>query len=92
MCSNVILIPALNPDSNLLSYVEELINADFENIIVVDDGSDKKHQFVFETFVSCGAHDDILTSNMPHIGTDILVEVIKNLRNKIISLGNSWRE
>ena len=47
-------------------------------------------KFVFETFVSCGAYDDILISNMPHIGTDILIEVIKNLRNKIISLGGEF--
>lgn len=49
MCSNVILIPALNPDETLIAYVEKLINAGFRNIIVVDDGSDKKHQFIFKT-------------------------------------------
>lgn len=49
MCSNVILIPALNPDSNLLAYVERLISAGFENIVVVDDGSDEGHQFIFQT-------------------------------------------
>jgi len=47
-------------------------------------------KFVFETFVSCGANDDIFTSNMPHIGTDILRIVVKNLREKIINLGGEF--
>ncbi len=49
MCSNVILIPALNPGDGLLAYVEDLIRAGFENIIVVDDGSDKKYQYIFKS-------------------------------------------
>ena len=48
-------------------------------------------RFVFKTFVSCGASDDIMISNMPHIGTDILRNVVVNLRNKIISLGGEFR-
>ena len=47
-------------------------------------------RFVFETLVSCGASSDILISNMPHIGTDVLRMVVKNLRNKIISLGGEF--
>ena len=42
---------------------------------------------VFNIFVSCGAHEDILYSNHPHIGSDVLRDVIKELRNKIISWG-----
>lgn len=42
---------------------------------------------VFETFVDCGAPEDILYKAKPHIGTDMLRNVIINLRNKIISLG-----
>ena len=34
-----VLIPALNPNEALLSYVDELIDAGFQNIIVIDDGS-----------------------------------------------------
>lgn len=45
---------------------------------------------VFETFVECGAPDEIMYLNKPHIGTDLLRNVIINLRNKIISLGGSF--
>ena len=45
---------------------------------------------VFETFVECGAPVEILYSYKPHIGTDILTEVVKNMRNKIISLGGDF--
>lgn len=49
LCSNVILIPALNPDDTLHVYVKELIHAGFSKIIVVDDGSDKRCKGIFET-------------------------------------------
>ena len=42
---------------------------------------------VLETFVEFGAPQSILNINKPHIGTDILKKVIKNIRNEIISLG-----
>lgn len=38
-------------------------------------------------FVRHGAPDDILYSALPHIGTDILKNVVKSLREEIISLG-----
>jgi uncharacterized FAD-dependent dehydrogenase len=34
-----------------------------------------------------GAGDNILTDAKPHIGTDVLVDVVRNIREKIISLG-----
>ena len=43
-----ILIPSLNPPESFLGYVEELIENGFDTIIVVDDGSDKKHRSIFE--------------------------------------------
>jgi len=42
---------------------------------------------VYETFVECGAPEEILYLNKPHIGTDILRNVVINMRNKIISFG-----
>lgn len=45
---------------------------------------------VFETFVECGAPEDILYSYKPHIGTDKLRNVIINMRNKIVSMGGSF--
>ena len=46
---------------------------------------------VFETFVECGAKEDIMYVNKPHIGTDILTSVVKNMRNKIIENGGDFR-
>ena len=42
---------------------------------------------VLEDFVRHGAPDDILYSALPHIGTDILKNVVKSIREEIISLG-----
>lgn len=53
--------------------------------------SDKRISKVLETFVDCGAPEDILYSGKPHIGTDILRDVVCRMRNKIISLGGEIR-
>ena len=45
------------------------------------------YKFVLETFVKFGADKKILYENMPHIGTDKLVDVIKNIREEILKLG-----
>ncbi len=42
---------------------------------------------VFTEFVKSGASDEILYDYKPHIGTDILKVVVKNMREKIKSLG-----
>ena len=47
-------------------------------------------KFVFETFVFCGANEEIMYMNMPHIGTDILRNVVVNMRNKIVSMGGEF--
>ena len=42
---------------------------------------------VLVTFVRHGAPEEILYDNKPHIGTDILVNVIKGIREEILRLG-----
>ena len=42
---------------------------------------------VTEIFLECGAPEEIGYLSKPHIGTDNLINVIENLRNKIISMG-----
>lgn len=44
-------------------------------------------RFVLETFVQNGAPKNILYDAKPHIGTDLLGDCVKNIRNKIIELG-----
>lgn len=46
---------------------------------------------VLNTFVSNGAPSEILYDFMPHIGTDKLRDVVKNMRNSIISMGGEFR-
>ncbi len=46
---------------------------------------------VFIDFVKFGANEDILYSWLPHIGTDKLCSIVKNIRNEIIRLGGEIR-
>lgn len=54
---------------------------------------DKNHRIrkVFEVFVENGAPEEILYSSKPHIGTDVLREVIINMRNKMIEMGATFK-
>ena len=47
----------------------------------------KRIEQVLETFVAYGADSDILYVNKPHIGTDVLRDVVKQMRKAIIELG-----
>jgi len=53
--------------------------------------NDPRSAFIFKHLVEAGAPSDILTSATPHVGTDKLKIVIKNLRQKIIKLGGEIR-
>ena len=46
---------------------------------------------ILKIFVKFGAKEDILYDNNPHIGTDILREVIINMRNYLMKHGCSYR-
>ncbi|MEC4175665.1 FAD-binding protein [Adlercreutzia sp. R7] len=46
---------------------------------------------VLETFVEAGAPEDILVDAKPHIGTDLLVDVVRNLRRAIQEAGGEVR-
>ena len=48
---------------------------------------DKRCREVFLELCRCGAPGEILYDGKPHIGTDKLGEVVKNIRKKIIALG-----
>ncbi|MFZ4648209.1 MAG: NAD(P)/FAD-dependent oxidoreductase [Patescibacteria group bacterium] len=53
--------------------------------------NDPRSKFVFEELVKAGAPEEILFSATPHVGTDLLREVVKKLREEIISLGGEFR-
>ncbi len=58
------------------------------NTLVKDKLNRGRH--IFEIFVECGAPEEILYDAHPHIGTDVLRNVIVNIRNKIISMGGEF--
>lgn len=52
---------------------------------------DNRCDYILEEFVKAGAPSEILYVGKPHIGTDILKEVVKNIRETIIKLGGEVR-
>lgn len=52
---------------------------------------DPRNGELFRLLVELGAPKDILYSHKPHIGSDVLVDVLKNLRKKLLSLGCDLR-
>ena len=49
-----------------------------------------RNRFVLETLVEHGAPKEILFEQKPHMGTDILVTVVKNVRKSIEGLGGRF--
>lgn len=54
----VVLIPALDPNSNFVDFIVEL-KTKFKNIVVVNDGSQEKNQFVFDRI----SQNDVIVLN-----------------------------
>lgn len=53
--------------------------------------NDPRSKFIFEELIKAGAPEEILFSSTPHVGTDLLREVVKKMREEIISLGGEFR-
>lgn len=53
--------------------------------------NDIRCQKILEIFVDAGADDEILYQNKPHIGTDRLRKVVKEISRKIIAAGGEVR-
>ena len=47
--------------------------------------------WILEQLVKAGAGEDILFDAKPHVGTDVLLTVVQNIRHRIISLGGEVR-
>lgn len=56
----------------------------------IKDKSNRSRKVLHE-FVTAGAPEEILYLAKPHIGTDNLVKIVKNIRKTIISLGGQFR-
>lgn len=79
----------LNPESNV-QFGEGGAGA-FSDGKLTTGIKDIRCRAVLETFNRFGANENILTDAKPHIGTDVLSVVVKNIREEIISLGGEVR-
>ncbi len=52
---------------------------------------DGRIRFVLKEFVRAGAPEEILYHHKPHIGTDILVDIVRTIREEIKALGGEFR-
>ena len=80
---------AICPDSNV--QFGEGGAGSFSDGKLVTRITDPRCRFVLETFVRFGADPDILKNAKPHVGTDILRKVVRNMRKEIIRLGGEVR-
>ncbi len=78
---------ALNPETNIQfgeggagTFSDGKLNTGTNDIRIKE---------VLRQFVAYGAPEEILYDAMPHIGTDVLRDVVKNIRNEIIKCGGS---
>src|SRR5690606_1323950 len=53
--------------------------------------NDKRCRFILEEFIKAGGPKEILYQSKPHVGTDRLVSVVKQIRQQIIALGGEVR-
>lgn len=49
-----------------------------------------RNQYVLDTFVKFGAKKECAFTAKPHLGTDELAKIVKNIRNEIIDLGGQF--
>ena len=47
--------------------------------------------WILDQMVQAGAQENILYDAKPHVGTDVLLKVVQNIRQKVISLGGEVR-
>ncbi|MDD4700460.1 MAG: FAD-binding protein, partial [Oscillospiraceae bacterium] len=80
---------ALNPNSNVQfgeggagTFSDGKLNTGIK---------DERCQTVLGLFVEFGAKESITYDSKPHMGTDILLNIVKNLRAQIVSLGGEVR-
>ena len=76
----------LNTDSNI--QFGEGGAGTFSDGKLTNRGKDKRAKFIFEEFVKAGAPKEIMVVHNPHIGTDKLVDIVKNIRKSIESFGS----
>ncbi len=79
----------LDPESNLL--IGEGGAGTFSDGKLYTNSRDRRIAFILDTFVRCGAPEEIRYLKRPHIGSDHLGLIAEKLRRKIESLGGTFR-
>lgn len=79
----------LNPESNV--QFGEGGAGTFSDGKLTTGTHDPRIRHVMETFVAAGAPEDILWQQKPHVGTDLLRQMVKHLREEIRALGGEVR-
>lgn len=79
----------INPDSNIM--FGEGGAGTFSDGKLYSGISSPHKAFINKVFIECGANNDIAYDAHPHVGTDVLVNVVSNLRRKIVNLGGEVR-
>lgn len=79
----------LNPDSNV-QFGEGGAGA-YSDGKLSTGTRDPRNRLVLRALVSAGADSEILYKNKPHIGTDVLKNVVRNLRKEILDKGGDIR-
>lgn len=80
----------LNPESNVqfgAGGAGTFSDGKLNTLVKDEAGRSRK---VLETFIKCGAPEEIAYDSKPHIGTDILSGVIENLQKEITALGGTF--
>ena len=76
----------LDPESNVL-YGEGGAGLFSDGKLTARSKDRSAIRHFFETLVACGASPDILIDAEPHIGSDVLAEIIPALRQRIVEVG-----
>lgn len=79
----------LNPESNV-QFGQGGAGA-FSDGKLTTNTKDPRNRRVLETFVAAGAPSEILYLAKPHIGTDLLIDVVRRLGERIETLGGELR-
>jgi len=77
----------LNPESNI--QFGEGGAGTFSDGKLTSRSKDKRSSYVFKQFVKAGAPKEILYVHNPHIGTDKLINIVKKMREDLLSFGTT---
>ena len=80
----------LNPESNV-QFGEGGAGTFSDGKLMTGIKKDAATAMVFNEFVKVGAPAEILWLAKPHLGTDKLVDIVRNIRTEIVSLGGEYR-